>query len=240
MEKNTFNMPAIILGGAFIVSAAIGAYAFYSVRALENTLSVTGSAKQAASADAARWSISVMREASSQEALASAHTRITQDVQVVQKYLTDNGIPAEAIDVNPEFVNEEYRSNTSLPRSYTIRQELTVSLNNPELIDRLSKDIASLVSRGVNVTSQMPQYYVTTLPQIRIALIGKAVEDARARAGEIAKSTGQRVGALKSASSGVVQVMAPNSIDVSDYGSYDTSTIEKEVMVTARAVFLLK
>jgi len=37
-----------------------------------------------------------------------------------------------------------------------------------------------------------------------------------------------------------VQVLSPNSIEVSDYGSYDTQTIQKEVMVTARAVFLLK
>ena len=56
----------------------------------------------------------------------------------------------------------------------------------------------------------------------------------------IASSTGQTVGKLKSASSGVVQVMQPNSTDVSDYGSYDTSTIEKEVSVTARAVFFVR
>ena len=73
-----------------------------------------------------------------------------------------------------------------------------------------------------------------------MALIGKAVQDAKARAESIAKSTGQSVGALKSASSGVVQVMAPNSVDISDYGSYDTSTIDKQIMVTARATFFLK
>jgi hypothetical protein len=48
------------------------------------------------------------------------------------------------------------------------------------------------------------------------------------------------VGRLKSASSGVVQVLAPNSIDVSDYGSYDLQTIDKEVMLTARAVFFVR
>jgi hypothetical protein len=37
-----------------------------------------------------------------------------------------------------------------------------------------------------------------------------------------------------------VQVLKVNSTDVSDYGAYDTSTIEKEVMVTITAVFNLK
>ena len=39
---------------------------------------------------------------------------------------------------------------------------------------------------------------------------------------------------------GVVQVMSLGSVDVSDYGSYDTSNIEKEVMITVKTVFGLK
>ena len=67
-----------------------------------------------------------------------------------------------------------------------------------------------------------------------------AVEDARKRAKAIAESTGQSVGKMKSAASGVVQVMAPNSTDVSDYGQYDTSTREKDVFVSVRTTFILK
>ena len=85
-----------------------------------------------------------------------------------------------------------------------------------------------------------PEYYVSGLPTLRVSLIGKAVIDARARADSIAKSTGQSVGKLKGASSGVVQVLQQNSNDVSDYGQYDTSTINKDVMVSVRATFTVK
>ena len=85
-----------------------------------------------------------------------------------------------------------------------------------------------------------PEYYVSTLPQLRVSLVGQAVKDAKARAVEMANSGDSSVGALKSAASGVVQVLAPNSTSVEDYGSYDTSTIQKQVMVTARAVFYVK
>ncbi|MBC7321113.1 SIMPL domain-containing protein [bacterium] len=66
------------------------------------------------------------------------------------------------------------------------------------------------------------------------------MNDARARAERIAQSTGQKVGSLKSASMGVVQVLAPNSTEVSDYGTHNISTIDKEVVVTVRVVFVLK
>jgi hypothetical protein len=39
---------------------------------------------------------------------------------------------------------------------------------------------------------------------------------------------------------GVVQVMPIGAVEISDYGSYDTSGIEKEVMITVKTVFGLK
>ena len=47
------------------------------------------------------------------------------------------------------------------------------------------------------------------------------------------------IGTLRSASSGVVQVLPQGGIEISDYGSYDTQSMNKEVMVTVRATFEL-
>ena len=44
----------------------------------------------------------------------------------------------------------------------------------------------------------------------------------------------------RAAASGVVQVLPKGSLEISDYGSYDTSSIEKEVMVTVRATFTIE
>jgi hypothetical protein len=71
----------------------------------------------------------------------------------------------------------------------------------------------------------------------RIDLLPLAMEDARKRAESI---SGKKAGPLKSVSMGVVQVLQPNSVDISDYGMYDTSTIEKEIMITVRASFSLR
>jgi uncharacterized protein len=75
---------------------------------------------------------------------------------------------------------------------------------------------------------------------LRISLLSDAIKDAKARAQKIAESSGKQVGAIQSANMGVVQVMQVNSVDISDYGAYDTSTIDKDVMVTVKTIFRLE
>ena len=230
---------ATILAAGIVLSALIGAYAFYSVRALDNTLSVTGSAKQAVEADAAKWTVSVSRSGY-EDGIPDLQARVAHDVAAVVAFYKAAHISDEDINTGPISVDQEYSPDANAPRRYTARQQVTVQSNDVHLIEKLSKDIGGLAQRGILVSANPPEYYVTTLPSLRVSLIGAAITDAKARATEIAKSTDQSVGALKSAAGGVVQVLAQNSVEVADYGSYDTSTIKKEVMVTARAVFLLR
>jgi len=107
-------------------------------------------------------------------------------------------------------------------------------------ITALAKNTLQLINAGVIFSSQNLEYYYSQLPDLRVALLSDAIKDAKDRATKIAESSGKRVGTLKSATMGVVQVMNVNSTDVTDYGTYDTSNIEKEVMITVRAVFTLK
>ncbi len=131
-------------------------------------------------------------------------------------------------------------NNSGAPKRYTLQQTVTVDSTDVQKITNASKNAQELINQGVLISINPVQYYYSGLAEARVNLLGEAIKDAKARAGEIAKSNGQRVGKLKTASSGVVQVLSPNSVEVSDYGSYDTSTIEKDVMVTVRASFIVR
>ena len=96
----------------------------------------------------------------------------------------------------------------------------------------VAEKIYSLVPEGVNITASNLEFYYSKLPELRVSLLNDAMIDAKQRATMIAKSTGRRVGKVKSAKMGVVQVMAPNTIQISDYGTYNTESREKEVMIT--------
>jgi hypothetical protein len=237
-ERATIAGAALVAVG-FIIAAWIGGNAFYQTRALSNVLSVTGSATATTTADSATWTLTVTRSATEGQ-LPTVQGTVASDVQQVVNFFSNAGIPASDIQVTPLSVDRDYSRDQNAPTTYNVHEDVTVQSKDPSLIDKLSKNTGSLLAKGILVSAQQPQYFISDLPQLRVALIGKAVTDAKARATEIAKSTGQEVGALQSASSGVVQVMSPNSIEISDYGSYDTSTIQKVVMVTARATFLVK
>lgn len=239
MNTNNQVLPALTLGLCLVAAAIVGSYSFYRVHTLDNTLTVTGSATATSTADSARWTVSLSRSAY-EATVSDTQVRVSGDAKQVAAFMQAGGIAADKITTSPTYIDREYSSDQNAPQRYTVRLDVTVTSDKPELVQKISKDIGSLASRGIVVSAQTPEYYISNLPQLRIALIGKAVEDAKARATEIAKSTGRAVGVLQSASGGVVQVLAPNSIDVSDYGNYDTSTIDKKVMVTARATFYLR
>lgn len=231
--------PALALSGGIVIAALVAASSFYGVHALSNTLTVTGSATATSTADTGKLYVSVSR-ASSEEGISATQTRVSADADAVVAFFKKNGIEEDAIQTGTIAADREYSSNEFAPRRYNVRQDITVTSPDPYLIEKLSKDVPDLAARGILLNVNPPQYYIGNLPELRVRLIGEAVKDAKARAASIAKSAGQSVGKLQSAAGGVVQVMAPNSTDISDYGSYDTSTIEKTVMVTTKAVFLVQ
>lgn len=230
-------LPAIALGLGIIIAAIVASYTFYAVRSLDNTITVTGSATQEATADSAKWRIYINRTAF-EGTIPATYAAVEKDMASIKQYLKQQGLTDENFDTGSISADQNYTQNG--PQTYTVRQTLSVSSPDVQKIEALSQSISSLVARGILFSTQDPEYYISGLPEIRIQLLGKAVADARARAQELVKESGSGVGKLKSAASGVVQVLAPNSTNVEDYGTYDTSTISKQIMVTARATFFVK
>jgi len=63
------------------------------------------------------------------------------------------------------------------------------------------------------------------------------MRDAKSRGISITAAVGSKLGAVLSVSSGPVQVTAPDSVDTSSGGMYDTTTIPKTVTVTVSVSF---
>jgi uncharacterized protein len=238
MQKYFQNTaPAVVISIAILLATVIGASAFYKIRSLDNTLSVTGSTKMRVKADLAKWTITTNSIVAPTQ-VSYAYSIVSNDMAKIKNFLIKNGILANQMTLSPIY-NDDYWSGNS-ERKVNVRQTVTINSNELEKIKTISENMSALSQDGVVFAPESPQYYVSSLPDLRVSLIGKAVLDAQARAKEIASSMNQSVGKLKSASSGVVQVLQPDSNDVSDYGQYDTLTIDKDVMVTVRATFLLK
>lgn len=204
----------------------------------ENGITVTGSAKTTATADNVVWTLNVGLSSS---LVADAVKKVGSDVDAVSAYLTDGGIPASALTLGAvsTYGNEEYQNGNNTGRiiSYRASRDITVRTSDVQLVYTLSQGIGSLLQSGVNVNNYGPQYYISTLPDLRPQLLEEAMKDAKTRAVAITKAVGGSVGAVQSVKSGVFQVTTPDSTMVSDGGAYDTSTIEKTVTSTVSVTF---
>jgi hypothetical protein len=206
----------------------------------DNGITVTGSAKTTATADNAVWTLNV---ALSRPLVADAVKKVGSDVDAVTEYLTKGGIPASALTLGSvsTYANEEWQNgnNTGRILSYRASRDITVRTSDVQLVYTLSQGIGSLLQTGVNVNNYGPQYYISTLPDLRPQLLEEAMKDAKTRAVAITKAVGGSVGAVQSVKSGVFQVTTPDSTMVSDGGAYDTSTIEKTVTSTVSVTFVV-
>lgn len=236
-----FFVPSVVLGVALIAGLWILGINIAN-RGANNTITVTGSASQDVKADEATWRIDIRRTAYV-GGTAAVYAQVARDAATVKSYFDGQKLASSTVDESVISTDEDYKQDQSAPTTYTVHETVTIQTTDVDAIDRLSRQlgaVSSKVAADTLISPEPPEYYVSSLPQLRVSLVGKAIQDARARAEEIAKSGSTMVGALESASSGVVQVLAPNSTDVEDYGSYDTSTIQKQVMVTAHASFYVR
>ena len=204
----------------------------------DNGITVTGSAKTTATADNVVWTLNV---ALSSQLVADAVRKVGADVDAVSTYLTKGGIPADALTLGAvsSYANEEWQNgnNTGRILSYRASRDITVRTSDVQLVYKLSQGIGSLLQNGVNVNNYGPQYYISTLSDLRPQLLEDAMKDAKTRAVAITKAVGGSVGVVQSVKSGVFQVTTPDSTMVSDGGAYDTSTIEKTVTSTVSVTF---
>ena len=229
----------IILGGSFIVAALIAAVTIFRLRSLSDIVSVTGSAKMEVVADQAKWTTQIMRSARA-STLKTAYGEIARDLDATKQFFKDQGIEETSIIISPVSMNEVYQQDQVSEKMYSLSQTLEVQSNDITKLTNASKRASDLINKNVIFSTIALEYYYSKLPEARIELLSKAIEDAKARAGELAKNSGKRVGSLKNATSGVVQVQSRNSTDVSDYGGYDTSQVDKQITVTVKAAFSLK
>ena len=232
-----------IIGGSLIISFFIFGLFYYMGQSADSkdALSVTGSAKTQITSDRAKLTIVVSRTVT-QSGLAEGYEATARDVVLTKNLLRKEGAPEADILEGTISTSQRYDYNRT-PGSeiqYEIRQTITVQSDDVEKLTAISKRVPNLAGQGAFATIQSLEYFYSKLPELRVSLLAEAVKDAKARAETIAAGSGRKVGGIKSAASGVVQLLPLNSVEVSDYGTYDTSSIEKDVMVTVKASFGLK
>lgn len=231
---------ATLLAVGFIIATLFGGYTAYKIKTAANTIEVTGSAKEAVMSDFARWVISLDTK-TGVENQQVGFDRLERGTNNILAHLKAQGFMD--IETPTPIVSPDYVYQQNVPpyiSGYTVSRQIIIKSADIDAISALAGNITPLTGASYNVTTNGLELTYQKLADKRVELLSGAIRDAKARAEVIAKETGRSVGALRSATGGVVQVLPQGGIDISDYGSYDTQSRQKDIMVTVRATFILK
>jgi len=243
-------LPSIILGASLVAATFVVAQAFYQVKALSKTLSVTGSVDRLVKSDTVKWRGHFSRGVGL-DGLAAGGQQIKKDLNEVVGFLKTNGVEDKQLTINPVAVtptcggsqNYYFDGKSCGPNpiiGYTLDQSVVVESADVDGLTKAAQQATNvLLERGVIFSSDPLEYYFSKLADLRLDMLAEATTNAKDRAERIVASTGGKLGPVQSASMGVFQVTAANSMEISDYGAYDTSALQKKVTAVVRASFTL-
>ncbi len=233
---------ATILGVAFVIGLTVLATTWRGNVQLAQTLKVTGSAKMDLVSDLGLLRYSVQGEGASAEA---AWRELQRQLPTVQQFLAARGIVADHVEtfpVNAWSIDEydQHGQRTGRVLRHVAEQSFLIQHGDVHLIKQLSLDLGGMVTEGVSLRNGMPEYLFTGLGEVKDTVQALAAEDAMRRAKRVAEAAGARLGPIRDARMGVLQVTPRHSTQVSDWGINDNSSIEKQITAVVHASFAIR
>lgn len=239
MKLNSRITAAIISGLALIMATLLITSTWRSGQQAQQTLTVIGSAKMDIESDMGvlRGSINTM-----DIRLADAITAVMRQQPRVAEFLAAQGIKPQQVEWFPptSYGNNEFTAQgfqTGRILNYSVSQRFQVKVNDTKRIKDIAMQLTELIASGINLQMETPEYYYSKLSDVKINIQAEAARDAQNRAERIASATGQKLGKLRSARMGVIQITPKNSNVVSDYGINDVTSVQKEITAVVHASF---
>jgi len=227
----------VIFSIALIVAAGVLGFQVKQVGGGRETISVKGLAEKPIKADRAEWTVGLQVQGAT---IAEALGRLRKEKPALDQFLAKRGFDAaaltesnEAVEPNFEQVESANGNLRTVQVGHVARQSITINTADLARIIAAAKAIVQFQADGHPVTYGPPQYLVSNLEDVKMSLIGAAMQNSRVRAGEFAKNGDVKVGSMRSASQGAFYILpAGADQDVSDWGgAYDKTSVDKVARV---------
>jgi hypothetical protein len=242
MHDRQLPVAALLLGIFVLASAAVLAVTWRGNIKVSQTLNVTGSAQMELTSDFGVLTCVLRGEGpTARAAYESLQARVPILVAFLQgRDLTGDAVQRQAIN---SWSIDEFDGNgrqTGRTLSHICEQQFRIESADVNLIKALSLELASLVTQGVDIRTNQPEYLYLKLADIKVEVQARAAHDAMERAQRIAAASGAKIGPIREAHMGVLQVTPRHSNEISDYGVNDNSSIEKQITAVVHAQFAIE
>ncbi len=238
--KSQIIQSTIPLAIGVVLAAIIGGYFAYAgiVSKSKYSISVTGLATRHVKSDQAVLGVMIKRAVKPNE-LAAGYAVLEADQQKVTDVLKKHGLD-EKVDYWTQIENTPVYGDKNALQRHDLQVGVEITTTRIDEIRQAVADIDALNITGTNAQEASLEYNYSKLQELRISLLSESMQDARARAEKILEGTGQHIGRVIDASVGPVQVLGKHSDSTSDYSNLDTSSIEKDIVITVRATFAIQ
>ena len=238
--KNTKNL--IIISSTLIIISLILGNSFKKAFEHLNTIKITGSAKKDFISDIIIWDGSFSTK---NMVLENAYKKLDLDKNFIIEYLRKNNVPTEdavfsSINIEKTYNNKTDRDGIRTREfdGYLLTQDYKIESHAVKEIEHLSRDITSLIDKGLEIQSNLPYYFYSKLSDLKIDMISEATRDAKLRAEKIATNSNSGLGKLLNAQMGVFQITAQHSTERYTWGgTHNKTSRDKTAHVTMKLTY---
>jgi uncharacterized protein len=251
-DKSPLGLAAMAIGMVVATSIAFGAWErVRGPKPVDRSIAVTGSAKKRIKSDYAEWTATVVTEDKDRTAAyRTLHAQMEATIANLKAQgLTDAEIRTQSASFSELHETETITKGTPAKPIITQRdimvgwrttQSVTVASENVALVEKVSREVTSLLEQGITITSESPSYFYTKLSELKIEMLAAASKDARTRAENMIRSAGGAgLGKLRAADMGVINVNPANSTETSWDGNNDTTSLDKDIISVVHATYAL-
>ena len=232
----------VIISSTLIIISVILGSSFKNAFEHLNTIKTTGSAKKDFVSDIIIWDGSFSTK---NMELEEAYKKLDLDKNFIISYLHKNNVPFEdavfsSINIEKIYKNKTDRDGIRTKEfdGYLLRQNFKIESRAVVGIEHLSRDITSLIDKGLEIQSNSPYYFYSKLADLKIDMISEATRDAKIRAEKIAENSNSGLGKLLNAQMGVFQITAKHSTERYTWGgTHNKTSRDKTAHVTMKLTY---
>lgn len=234
-------IPAIIVAAGLAGAGWFVGQGVEGFRKADRYITIKGLAEKDARSDYAIWVISFRRAAQTYQELQQV---LMKDREEVVSFLKNQGFNEQDIEPRSlqmtDLMAREYGQQDGFTFRYTGQGSVVVRTSQVEEVSKVSNQLDPLIQAGVQISSDgpnggAPRYLLRGFNDIKPLLLEQAVKNAAEQAEKFAADAGAKLGKIKQANQGSIQILDDDGTD--EYSS--GMTIGKRLRVVSTFVYSL-
>lgn len=240
-DKSIGIIPALLLAAGIATAGFTIGEGVQRFRVADRSVTVKGLAEKDVESDYAVWRLSFR---SAGDDFAEVQRKLASDRETVVARLKSLGFSDEELEVRPILVEDRYAReyvSSDLPFRFSGQGQIVVKSARVDAVERATNGVDPLIEAGVQLSTGYdgtlggPNFQLRGFNDIKPVLLAEATANAREQAERFAADAGARLGRLRNANQGVIQVLDSEG---NEHGA--SSTRGKRLRVVSTFVFDLQ